>query len=106
MVMCATMGFTAGIFPGFASNGESGRLDDVATEEKVDKAPREQNREGDGGEDSTKVNAATKPAEVSNYEIVNHWFSVGAERLGLEDDIGTVMRTSYREVQVQLPIRL
>ena len=60
----------------------------------------------DGGADSTKVSDATKPAEVSNYEIVNHWFDVAAERLGLEDDIATVMRTSYREVQVQLPIRL
>ncbi len=71
----------------------------MATEEK---APPDT----DGGADSTKVSAATKPAEVSNYEIVNHWFDVAAERLGLEDDIGTVLRTSYREVQVQLPIRL
>jgi glutamate dehydrogenase (NAD(P)+) len=77
----------------------------VATEEKVDQSPREQNK-GDGGADSTKVSDATKPAEVSNYEIVNHWFNVAAERLGLADDIATVMRTSYREVQVQLPIRL
>ncbi|HEX2086625.1 MAG TPA: Glu/Leu/Phe/Val dehydrogenase dimerization domain-containing protein [Solirubrobacteraceae bacterium] len=60
----------------------------------------------DGGAESTKVGPATKPAEVSNYEIVNHWFDVAAERLGLPDDLGTVMRTSYREVQVQLPIRL
>ena len=79
----------------------------MATEEKVDKSPREQNREeGDGGAKSTKVENATKPAEVSNYDIVNHWFGVGAERLGLDDDIATVMRTAYREVQVQLPIRL
>jgi glutamate dehydrogenase (NAD(P)+) len=73
---------------------------------ETDKSPREQNRSGDGGAASTKVDAATKPAEVSNYEIVNHWFALAADRLGLEDDIATVMRTSYREVQVQLPIRL
>jgi glutamate dehydrogenase (NAD(P)+) len=57
-------------------------------------------------EQDTRVDKATKPAEVSNYEIVNHWFSVAAERLGLPDDLATVMRTSYREVRVQLPIRL
>ncbi|HEV2813754.1 MAG TPA: Glu/Leu/Phe/Val dehydrogenase dimerization domain-containing protein [Solirubrobacteraceae bacterium] len=74
---------------------------------ETDKSPRAQNREdGDGGADSTKLSAATKPAEVSNYEIVNHWFSVAAERLDLPDDLATVLRTSYREVQVQLPIKL
>jgi glutamate dehydrogenase (NAD(P)+) len=52
------------------------------------------------------VSPATKPAEVSNYDIVNHWFQVAADRLGLPDDLATVLRTSYREVQVQLPIRL
>jgi glutamate dehydrogenase (NAD(P)+) len=81
----------------------------VATREETDKSPRKQNRgdaDGDGGADSTKVSGATKPAEVSNLEIANHWFDVARERLGLEDDVATVMRTSYREVQVQLPIRL
>jgi len=77
------------------------------TDEETDKSPRKQNREdGDGGADSTKVDKATKPAEVSNYEIVNHWFGVAAERLDLPEDLATVLRTSYREVQVQLPIKL
>ena len=56
---------------------------------------------------------ATKPRrkpkgapEVSNYEIVNHWFDVAADRMGLRDDIRAVMRTSYREVQVQIPVML
>ncbi len=71
----------------------------AGTEERADAST-------DGGADSTKVSAATKPAEVSNYEIVNHWFDVAAERLGLADDLAVVMRTSYREVQVQLPIKL
>ncbi|HEX8123415.1 MAG TPA: Glu/Leu/Phe/Val dehydrogenase dimerization domain-containing protein [Solirubrobacteraceae bacterium] len=73
---------------------------------ETDKSPRQQNKGEDGGADSTKVSDATKPAEVSNYEIVNHWFGLAADRLGLDDDVATVMRTSYREVQVQLPIRL
>jgi glutamate dehydrogenase (NAD(P)+) len=45
-------------------------------------------------------------AEVSNYEIVNHWFDLAADRMGLRDDIREVMRSSYREVQVQIPVML
>jgi glutamate dehydrogenase (NAD(P)+) len=45
-------------------------------------------------------------AEVSNYEIVSHWFGEAAERLGLADDIAAVLRSSYREVQVQVPVKL
>ena len=44
-------------------------------------------------------------AEVSNYEIVSHYFGKAAERLELEDDIAGVLRSSYREVQVQVPVR-
>jgi glutamate dehydrogenase (NAD(P)+) len=57
---------------------------------------------------------ATKPArkskkdrpEVSNREIVDHWFDLAADRMGLRDDIRAVMRSSYREVQVQIPVML
>ena len=45
-------------------------------------------------------------AEISNYEIVAHWFGEAAERLGLEDDVAAVLRSSYREVQVQVPVKL
>jgi glutamate dehydrogenase (NAD(P)+) len=45
-------------------------------------------------------------AEVSNYDIVSHWFNTAAERLGLRDDIAAVLRSSYREVQVQVPVKL
>src|SRR6476660_9193439 len=44
--------------------------------------------------------------EVSNYEIVNHWFDLATDRMGLRDDIREVMRSSYREVQVQIPVML
>jgi glutamate dehydrogenase (NAD(P)+) len=43
-------------------------------------------------------------AEVSNYEIVSHYFDDAAERLGLRDDVAAVLKTSYREVRVQIPI--
>ena len=49
---------------------------------------------------------AVARAEVSNYEIVNHWFDLAADRIGLRDDIREVLRSSYREVQVQIPVTL
>ncbi|HEY7633092.1 MAG TPA: Glu/Leu/Phe/Val dehydrogenase dimerization domain-containing protein [Thermoleophilaceae bacterium] len=45
-------------------------------------------------------------AEVSNYEIVNQYFSAAAERLGIADDVAEVLSSSYREVQVQIPVTL
>jgi glutamate dehydrogenase (NAD(P)+) len=60
-----------------------------------DKSPREANR----------AQRAT-PAEVSNFEIVSHYFDVAAERLGLADDIRAVVGSAYREVQVQIPVKL
>jgi glutamate dehydrogenase (NAD(P)+) len=44
-------------------------------------------------------------APVSDYEIVNHYFDLACERVGLADDVREVMRTSYREISVQIPIR-
>ena len=49
---------------------------------------------------------AIKPAEVSNYETVSHWFGLAAEQLGLADDVAAVLRSPYREVKVQVPIKL
>jgi glutamate dehydrogenase (NAD(P)+) len=45
-------------------------------------------------------------AEVSNWDIVNHYFDIAAERLDLRDDVAAVIRSSYREVQVQVPVTL
>ena len=45
-------------------------------------------------------------AEVSNYDTVTHWFGLAAARLGLPDDVAGVMRSSYREVRVQIPVKL
>jgi glutamate dehydrogenase (NAD(P)+) len=53
-----------------------------------------------------KAKRAGGVAEVSNYDIVNHWFDLAADRMGLRDDIRAVMRSSYREVQVQIPVML
>jgi glutamate dehydrogenase (NAD(P)+) len=53
-------------------------------------------------------NVAERPqrAEVSNYDIVKHYFDLAADRLGLRDDVAAVLRSSYREVQVQIPVTL
>src|SRR4051812_13225400 len=45
-------------------------------------------------------------AEVSNYEIVTHYFNLAKERLGLRDDVAGVLMSSYREVKVQIPITM
>src|SRR5689334_12413767 len=55
---------------------------------------------------TTEKTPKDQPAEVSNWDIVNHWFDVAAERLELRDDVRAVMRSSYREVQVQVPVTL
>jgi glutamate dehydrogenase (NAD(P)+) len=50
----------------------------------------------------------TKPgqrAEMSNLDIVRHYFDRAVERLQLADDLRTVFWEPYREVTVQIPIR-
>lgn len=63
--------------------------------------------------EEAKVSAAAaeqaKPgqrAEVSNLEIVRHYFDRAAERLLLPDDLRVVFWTPYREVTVQIPVKL
>ncbi|MDQ3933792.1 MAG: glutamate dehydrogenase [Actinomycetota bacterium] len=64
--------------------------------------------DGDGDKSPRAANEAktTQQAEISNYEIVSHYFDQAAERLDMPEDIATVLKTSYREVQVQIPVRL
>ena len=45
-------------------------------------------------------------AEMSNYDIVDHYFTGAVERLELRRDVAAVLRASYREVQVQVPVTL
>ena len=73
--------------------------------EQTEAARTEPSRNGGPPAEIVEPAEIIKPAEVSNYEIVNHWFDVAAELLGLPDDIGAVLRSSYREVHVQIPLR-
>jgi glutamate dehydrogenase (NAD(P)+) len=74
----------------------------------ADNGPVVTTDEGDpeGGQADPSPRVAERAgAEISNFDIVNHHFDVAADRLGLPDDIRAVMRSSYREVKVQVPIR-
>jgi glutamate dehydrogenase (NAD(P)+) len=53
------------------------------------------------------ANRAARPrrAELSSFDTVTHWFEVACDRLGIPDDVRAVLRSSYREVQVQIPVR-
>ncbi|HEV2819188.1 MAG TPA: Glu/Leu/Phe/Val dehydrogenase dimerization domain-containing protein [Solirubrobacteraceae bacterium] len=44
-------------------------------------------------------------AELSNRETVDHWFDIAAGRIGMTEDVRQVLRSSYREVTVQVPLR-
>ena len=46
-----------------------------------------------------------RPAEVSNFEIVSEFFDRATGRLDLDAAMCEVLRTSYRELQVQIPVR-
>ena len=64
---------------------------------------------GDPQEDGRRLErpgVAAPGAEISNYEIVDHHFRAAVERLDIREDIAAVLRSSYREVQVQIPVKL
>ncbi len=48
----------------------------------------------------------TGVAETSSFDTVSHYFDVAADRLGIPEDLRTVVRTAYREIQVQIPVKL
>jgi glutamate dehydrogenase (NAD(P)+) len=77
-----------------AATVESGQVP-VGASQDPDKSPRVANR-------APRVGAA----EMSNLEIVSHYFDIAADRLDMEEDLRAVLRSAYREVQVQIPIRL
>jgi glutamate dehydrogenase (NAD(P)+) len=60
----------------------------------LDQSPREANRARKAG-----------TAEMTNFEIVSHYFDLAADRLDMEHDLRAVLRSAYREVQVQIPVR-
>src|SRR5436189_5492069 len=72
---------------------------------QVDKSPQAVEE----AEVAAKATGATKPgqrAEVSNLDIVRHYFDIASDRLKLPDDLRVVFWTPYREVTVQIPVKL
>ena len=43
--------------------------------------------------------------KVSDLEIVKHYFDSACDRIGVPDDVRDVLRSSYRETVVQIPVR-
>jgi glutamate dehydrogenase (NAD(P)+) len=77
----------------------------VGEREHTDKSPQAVEE----AKSQAEATGAAKPgqrAEVSNLEIVHHYFEIAADKLGLGDDVRTVFWTPYREVTVQIPVRL
>jgi glutamate dehydrogenase (NAD(P)+) len=77
----------------------------VGEREEVDKSPQAVEE----AKAKAEARGEAKPgqrAEVSNLEIVRHYFNIAADHLKLADDIRTVFWTPYREVTVQIPVRL
>src|SRR5918996_1013622 len=77
----------------------------VGKREDVDKSPQAVEEAKAAAEAKGEAKPGQR-AEVSNLEIVRHYFDIAADHLKLADDIRTVFWTPYREVTVQIPVRL
>jgi glutamate dehydrogenase (NAD(P)+) len=77
----------------------------VGEREQPDKAPETTDRAREAAEAAGKPKPGQR-AEVSNLEIVRHYFDGACERLELRDDLRTVFWSPYREVSVQIPVKL
>ena len=71
----------------------------VGEREDTDKSPER-------AEDASDAKTRARPAEISNLDIVRHYFDIAADHLGLADDLRVVFWTPYREVTVQIPVKL
>jgi glutamate dehydrogenase (NAD(P)+) len=77
----------------------------VGEREEADKSPETVEREKAAAEAKGEPKPGQR-AEMSNLDIVRHYFDHAADRLKLPDDVRTVFWTPYREVTVQIPVRL
>jgi|SRR5215211_7325397 len=79
---------------------------DEATATRSDDQEQLADRDGEEQEPKPQQEKTPTRAEVSNFEIVTHYFNVAADRLNLRDDVAEVLMSSYREVKVQIPVTL
>jgi glutamate dehydrogenase (NAD(P)+) len=76
----------------------------VAEEATADRQDTDEERPEEDGRPDTKESDGPDLAEVSNWEIVTHYFDDAASRLDMADEVAAVLKSSYREVQVQIPV--
>ena len=49
---------------------------------------------------------ATADLEANPFAAVNHYFDQGADAAGVESDLRLLLKTSYREMRVEVPVRM
>src|SRR5215208_7197211 len=79
--------------------------DAVGEREHPDKSPPTV-QEAQAEAEATGAPKPGQRAEVSNLDIVRHYFNKASDNLGLSDDLRVVFWAPYREVTVQIPVRL
>ena len=68
--------------------------------------PETQHRESEEESHKGVARPGEGQAEMSNLDIVRHYFDRAVDRLELPDDLRTVFWSPYREVTVQIPVKL
>jgi glutamate dehydrogenase (NAD(P)+) len=53
-----------------------------------------------------KTKRSAPPPEMTSHETVTYFFDRAADHLSLSDEMRDVLRTSYRELTVQVPVRM
>jgi len=77
----------------------------VGEREHPDKSPEAVDRAGEHARGADRPESKQR-AEVSNLDIVRHYFEKASDRLELDDDVRVVFWSPYREVTVQIPVKL
>jgi glutamate dehydrogenase (NAD(P)+) len=54
----------------------------------------------------TELRKRTPPHETNPFAAVTYFFEQAADYVGLEEDMREILRTSYREISVQVPVRM
>jgi glutamate dehydrogenase (NAD(P)+) len=84
---------------------ETGTAEAVGEREDPDQSPETADRARQAAAEGGKSRDG-KRAEVSNLDIVRHYFDLAVEKLELRDDLRSVFWSPYREVTVQIPVKL
>jgi glutamate dehydrogenase (NAD(P)+) len=77
----------------------------IADRQQGDGAPEASDRAREAAQAAGKRKPGQR-AETSNLDIVRHYFDGACDRLNLRDDLRAVFWSPYREVSVQIPIKL